>query len=102
MTKFSGNAKYMLLGAALLGLTSTSAFSQQIPDQIKITRNAVNSVTRDVESYIATLVSKCDKCDSSSKSGSQKAIAALRRALDDLQKTTDTQFVEMARICVKK
>jgi len=102
MIKFSGKAKYALLWFALLGLTSTSGFSQQIPDQIKITRTGVNSITRDVESYIATLVAKCDKCDSSSKSGSQKAIAALRRALDDHQKATDTQFIEMARVCMKK
>ena len=100
MTGFSGNAKYVLLGVALFGLaTSTSAFSQQSPTEITLTRNAVNSIMRDVDSYVATLVSKCDKCDSSSKSGSQKAVAALRRALADLEKATNSTYVDLAKAC---
>src|SRR5436190_763225 len=100
MTGFSRNAMYVLLGVALLGLvTSTSAFSQQIPTEVTLTRNAVNSMMRDVDGYVATLVSKCDKCDSSSKSGSQKAVAALRRALADLEKATNSKYVDLAKAC---
>src|SRR5262245_6653236 len=100
MIGFSGNAKYVLLGLALLGLaTPTSAFSQQIHPEITITRNAVNSLMRDVDGYVATLVSKCDKCDSSSKSGAQKAAAALRRAIQDLEKTTDAKYIGLAKAC---
>jgi hypothetical protein len=100
MAGFSGNAKYVLLGVVLLCLTTpTSAFSQQIPGEIKLTRDAVNSIMRDVDSYVATLVSKCDKCDSSSKSGSQKAVAAMRKALDDLAKATDSKYGDLAKVC---
>lgn len=101
MLRFSGNAKCVLLGVALLGLaTPTSAFSQQIPDEIKITRTAVNGVMRDVESYVATLVSKCgDKCDASSRSGAEKAAAALRRAIADLEKVTNDKYIGLAKAC---
>jgi hypothetical protein len=90
----------VLLGVALLGLaTPTSAFSQQIPDEIKITRTAVNGIMSDVDGYVATLVSKCDKCDASSKSGAQKAAAALRRAIADLEKATNEKYIGLAKAC---
>jgi hypothetical protein len=98
MIGFSGNAKYVLLGVALLGLaTPTSASSQQMPDEIKLARNAVNIIMHDVDNYVATLVSKCDKCDSSSKSGSQKAVVTLRRAIADLEKITNEKYIGLAK-----
>jgi hypothetical protein len=100
MIGFSGNAKCVLLGVALIGLApSTSAFSQQIPVEITLTRNAVNSIVRDMDSYVATLVAKCDKCDSSTKSGSQKAMAALHRALGDLEKATNGKYTDLVKAC---
>jgi hypothetical protein len=98
MIGFSGNAKYVLLGVALLGLAApTNAFSQQMPDEIKLARNAVNIIMHDVDNYVATLVLKCDKCDSSSKSGSQKAVVALRRAIADLEKITNEKYIGLVK-----
>src|SRR3954468_11386430 len=99
MIGFSGNAKYVLLGVALLGLTSTSAFSQQVPDGVTITRTAVTSIMHDMDSYVATLVSKCDKCDASTKSGAPRALSTLHKALDDLAKATNKGYADLVKVC---
>ena len=100
MFRFSRNAGWALLSVALVSFAPPmGALAQLRPVEITITTNAVKSIAADVESYIATLAAKCDKCDSSSKANAQKAVTALRRAVTDLEKTTSNVIAGIEKAC---
>ncbi len=59
--------------AALPCCSATNAFSQQMPDEIKLARNAVNIIMHDVDNYVATAGVEVRKMRFVIQSGSQKA-----------------------------
>ena len=101
MFRFPGNAGWAVLSVMVVNFAPPMGALAQLrtPPEIIITTNAVKSVVTDVESYVTTLTAKCDKCDSASKANAQKAVAALRRAVAELEKTTSNKIADIVKAC---
>jgi hypothetical protein len=98
MTKPVTGVKLGVIGILLLGLAGATEVVAA-PPEIVLTQNAVNRIMGDAERYVSALAAKCDKCDSSTRSDAQKAAAALRSAIGELERTTNKKFDEVAKTC---
>jgi hypothetical protein len=102
MIRFVTNAGFVFFGVVFFGLVpSVTAIGQgrQVPPEITLTQNAVKHSLSELENYVVALATKCDKCDSSTRSDSRKALAALRSAINELEKVTSTKIADIAKTC---
>ena len=80
---------------------TTYSVAQNVPTEIVITQNGLNSAIRELEKVIPELLKACEKKCDGLKSHAQGALSYVVKSAETLKKETDKKYVELVKVCKK-
>jgi hypothetical protein len=91
----------MTFSAFVLFSLTTYSFAQNMPPEIVITQNGLNSAVRELQKVIPELLKSCEKKCDGLKQQAMGALSYVAKSAETLKQETDKKYLELARVCRK-